>query len=336
MNRKQIGIAAALAGIALVAGGVWYVRDAGQGDAPAGRKVAVAPAPVPGPDAAPSFDVVRVEPDGTAVIAGRAAPGATVTVLDGGKPVGTATADSRGEWVLQPAGPLAPGARELTVEAARPDGAKVTAPDAVVLVVPEAKRDVAGRRQAETGEALALLAPRNGAARALQVPAGARPPEGAAPLPPGEIVLDTVDYDSEGRLGVGGRARPGSEVHFYIDTVLAGRAVADAGGRWALTPDRLLEPGRYVLRADQLDGKGGVAARAEVTLDRRPLSEDLLGGKAVVVLPGNNLWNIARRAYGEGLRYTTIFEANQEQIRDPNLVYPGQIFVMPPEPPKKG
>ena len=39
--------------------------------------------------------------------------------------------------------------------------------------------------------------------------------------------------------------------------------------------------------------------------------------------------DIARAHYGEGFRYTTIFEANKEQIRDPNLIYPGQTFTLP-------
>ncbi|MCM0019941.1 MAG: LysM peptidoglycan-binding domain-containing protein, partial [Tagaea sp.] len=45
--------------------------------------------------------------------------------------------------------------------------------------------------------------------------------------------------------------------------------------------------------------------------------------------PGNSLWRISRRIYGEGLRYTTIYAANREQIRDPDLIFPGQIFAVP-------
>jgi len=47
------------------------------------------------------------------------------------------------------------------------------------------------------------------------------------------------------------------------------------------------------------------------------------------VVRGDNLWNIARAHYGEGLRYTVIFDANKGQIRDPDLIYPGQVFSVP-------
>jgi len=46
---------------------------------------------------------------------------------------------------------------------------------------------------------------------------------------------------------------------------------------------------------------------------------------------GDSLWAISRRTYGEGDRYTAIYDANQDQIRDPDLIYPGQVFVLPSE-----
>ncbi|SEA00331.1 LysM domain-containing protein [Pelagibacterium halotolerans] len=48
-----------------------------------------------------------------------------------------------------------------------------------------------------------------------------------------------------------------------------------------------------------------------------------------IIRQGDNLWTIARRVYGEGIRYTQIFEANNDQIRDPDLIYPGQVFDLP-------
>ena len=52
----------------------------------------------------------------------------------------------------------------------------------------------------------------------------------------------------------------------------------------------------------------------------------------VVVEPGNSLWVIARRLLGSGFKYSVIFAANTDQIRDPDLIYPGQIFLVPQTP----
>jgi nucleoid-associated protein YgaU len=49
----------------------------------------------------------------------------------------------------------------------------------------------------------------------------------------------------------------------------------------------------------------------------------------LTVSHGDNLWSISRKSYGRGARYTVIYDANQDQIRNPSLIYPGQIFVLP-------
>jgi nucleoid-associated protein YgaU len=59
-----------------------------------------------------------------------------------------------------------------------------------------------------------------------------------------------------------------------------------------------------------------------------PEAERFASGKAII-RRGDNLWTIARRVYGEGIKFTTIYEANTGQIRDPDRIYPGQVFDLP-------
>jgi nucleoid-associated protein YgaU len=47
------------------------------------------------------------------------------------------------------------------------------------------------------------------------------------------------------------------------------------------------------------------------------------------VSPGDSLWRISRLTYGAGTRYAVVYKANREQIRNPNVIYPGQVFVLP-------
>ena len=51
--------------------------------------------------------------------------------------------------------------------------------------------------------------------------------------------------------------------------------------------------------------------------------------QAITVQPGNTLWAISRDKYGEGVLYVRIFQANRDRIRDPDLIYPGQVFTVP-------
>ncbi len=51
--------------------------------------------------------------------------------------------------------------------------------------------------------------------------------------------------------------------------------------------------------------------------------------RAITVQPHDTLWQIATETYGEGILYVRVFEANRDQIRDPDLIYPGQVFALP-------
>jgi nucleoid-associated protein YgaU len=89
------------------------------------------------PSAGASFDVVRISPEGHAVIAGRAQPNAEVVALDGDTVIGRATADKHGEWVILPGSALPPGSHTLRVGAATPSDRPTTAQsDPISITVP--------------------------------------------------------------------------------------------------------------------------------------------------------------------------------------------------------
>jgi nucleoid-associated protein YgaU len=137
-----------------------------------------------------------------------------------------------------------------------------------------------------------------------------------------------------------GAGTAGAVVRAYVDDRFAEEAEVAPDGRWSMQLDDVAE-GIYRLRIDQLAADGRVASRVETPFQRdypRPPPPRPGGAAgpgagsgtvAVTVQPGNNLWTLARAHYGSGVRYTQIFTANREQIRDPDLIYPGQIFNIP-------
>ena len=297
---------------------------------------------------APRFDVVRVGARGSAVIAGRAAPGAEVILFaDNGRELGRARADRRGEFVILPAESLPPGTMELSLRARLGDQ-EMAGPDTVVLVVPdtaaqmaEAQRPAAPAQPAPAAPAtdpssaapaptgpLAVLIPsrpEGAGPRLLQVPEPA-PTDRATP----RLGIDSVEYDQAGSMRFAGGAPPGTTLRLYVDDKYIGDAVADAQGRWALMPETQPSIGRHRLRVDQISpADGRVLARAEVPFQREELPAEAFAEQRIVVQPGNNLWRIARATYGRGTRYTVIYQANKDQIADPNRIFPGQVFALP-------
>jgi nucleoid-associated protein YgaU len=278
---------------------------------------------------------VRVNPDGGTVIAGRAAPRATVTITADGQKIGTVVADDRGEWVILPTSKLVPGNHQIAIASQLGGAAPVASDDVVIVVVPQppvAAKAASGGGGTQTAAAaapqqpLAVVVPRTdqGSSTVLQSP---NPPQS------GQLVLQSVDYDAEGRVVIGGRAGPGKEVRAYLDNRLVGSVRSDSSGVWHIIPDRHVLPGLHTLRIDEVDDSGKVLARVESPFSRaEPLSIGA-GDQVVVVQPGNNLWLIATRTYGSGPRYTVIYQANKAQIKNPDLIYPGQVFELPTDTP---
>ncbi|MGE5202875.1 MAG: Ig-like domain-containing protein [Acidobacteriota bacterium] len=300
--------------------------------APAQPAPSAAPAQAPAPAAqrvVPSFDVVRVSPTGETVIAGRAEPGAEVTVLDGDRTIATVTADSRGEWVVTPQTPLAPGNHELGLSAKSPGDAAPRKSESVVIVaVPEPSKPAAAAPSAAASQSLAVLVPRAGpgAAKALQVP---NAPGGVGAAAGRTLAFDIIQYDGHGNLSVSGHAPPQGRVLLYLDNRPIGDTGADPMGDWSAKPREPVPVGQYTLRADLVGADGKVAARVQLRFRRIEVPAALASNQFLVVQPGNNLWRIARRTYGEGLLYTEIYEANRNEIVDPNLIYPDQVVTLP-------
>lgn len=302
----------------------------------------------------PSFDVVRVNPTGDAVIAGRAAPNAEVTITDGDKVIGKVKADARGEWVDVPERKLPPGTRELSLTSKLPDKPAVNSANKVVLVLPEEGKDIAGREDAgKASGALAVAVPSDGSpgATVLQQPqaqeqpvaqsesieksgqqvaaASAKKGHAKIGISSSDLSVDAIDYDKTGELALSGRSKKGDRVQVYINNKPVGSATADNKGRWQVQPKDKVAPGIHIMRADEIDKTGKVVARVETRFARADAASTWSPDGNFMVQPGNSLWRIARRVYGHGIRYTVIYQANKDQIRDPDLIYPGQVFHLP-------
>ena len=313
-----------------------------------------------GTSAPPSFDVVRVNPSGDAVIAGRAEPDAEVTILDQGKAIGSVKADNRGEWVFLPDSALDPGEHSFTLESKDEGAVAAEAPKqesetSVVVLVPQVAKDIAGRASDQPAGALAIEVPKSGdgPTRVMNVPN--QTAEAAAGAPKGPEI-SAIDYDANGRAILSGKAPGGARLFVYVDNKPIGEAVADEDGSWSFTPPAAIAQGLHVIRVDQVDETGKVLARAETPFEQAavPLAAQAgagtqqpaaatasaqasaagngapaAAGGQIVVQPGNSLWKLARESYGRGVRYTVIYEANKEQIANPDLIYPGQVFSVP-------
>lgn len=332
--------------------------------APAEAAPAAPPEPVV---TAPGFDTVRAEANGSVLVAGTAAAGATVEVMVDGLAAATAVADANGKFAAFLTLPPSAAPRVVTLSSTGAEGGKTASVANVILEpMPEPVAEPVETAAAEVAEAetAAPLAPTTEGVAAVAPTAEPAPTDapdilvadadGVTKLtddaPLADLVIDTVGYDALGNVDIAGRGAAGAFARLYIDNSLTATAPLSAAGKWRVKLTSV-DAGLHSLRVDQVDATGKVMSRVETPFQREvvakvasaapaaapaadtaPAASDVpapVSQVTITVQPGFTLWGIARENYGDGLLYVRVYEANKDLIRDPDLIYPGQVFTVP-------
>jgi nucleoid-associated protein YgaU len=232
-------------------------------------QLAVSPPRLDTDGSKPAFDVARIERNGDAVIAGRAAPGATVELLRNGEHLDEAVADQSGQFVMVPSR-LPSGDYELTLRSKLPDGTLATSQQGVKVALAEAV-----------------------------------PSSGADHSHP-DLPFDVTGATATNPSGQDDAVRSSQARLMPQPSVRAAK------------PQRVAvsEPSSPKTTTRQSDGASSSAAVSPRTATS-------------VVSRGDSLWRISRATYGVGTLYALVYKANRDRIRNPNKIYPGQIFVLP-------
>jgi nucleoid-associated protein YgaU len=277
-----------------------------------------------------------------------------VELLRNGEPHDRAVADRSGQFVIVPPR-LPPGTYDLTLRSEQPGGKQHISKQSVAVAIEPKPTD---------RPVVALMTPDKPTV-VLSQPAAPKPMAGAVVVEavetepggkfhvsgqarPGAAVrlylndsfVASVTAGADGRFAVtinegvasgsyrvrldevesnSGAVRARAEVPFKVpDTVVAGSVPAQAT---ASKPPDIAAP------AKQPELAPGVAT----VLPERDSPSTVVVPKIVTttVSRGDSLWRLSQNTYGAGTRYAVIYKANREQIRNPNLIYPGQIFVLP-------
>jgi nucleoid-associated protein YgaU len=229
----------------------------------------------------PAFDVLRVEPDGSTVIAGRAQPGAKLEIMDGDKVVTTTEVGPSGDFAAVLDDPLPPGDHELVLKATGKDGKSVVSEEVATVSVPKddstqflamvskpgtASRIITAptskqpRVAAVTGDAAATPA----ATMATASPT-ANPTATTSEQP--DVMVTAVEIEND-KIFVAGTTRPRAKVRGYADDKLIGEIVAGTDGHFVIDGTMPLSVGDHKIRVDVLDGSGKAVMRTAVNFNR--------------------------------------------------------------------
>ncbi len=306
---------------------------------------------------APKFDLVRVDKTGAAVVAGKAVAGSKVELYVDGSVVASVMADRKGGFVAMFDFPASETPQVLTMASIDERGVVSRASDRVfvagrkIIEAPVLAGDPADTKPVETTAETPDVTPTEPAdasappAVILATNEGVKviQPPSVAPEVMASVTLDVISYDAEGEVVLTGRSKIDKHVRVYVDNQPIKTGAVDANGGWQITLPEV-DAGRYTLRVDEIDDAGTVTSRVETPFQKE-FAEDVSRATAaalgdgdisglpqiqkITIQPGATLWALAEQNYGDGDLYMQIFEANRDTIRDPNLIYPGQIFNIP-------
>jgi len=361
--------------------------------------------PEPQQVSAPEFDGTRLDADGSLVVYGLAEGfGYVVLSLDGREfPDARADLNGNGKFAILAQLPrkLEPQALQLWLFPKNGSGPIISEgvtfvtlpPETIVSDTADASNSVVEETDLKTDEVplapAVIVADENGI-RVVQDQIGTSSTTA--------VSIDTISYDLEGQVSVGGRAVGTGFVRIYIDNKLIATSKIKKDGYWkANFLD--IKAGIYKLRVDEISETGEVLSRVEIPFKREKpdelvaltteaskesgekvkinsvitqnkvkVQDQVVGLEASIstlklnevvsnvisidekpqpisgrvevpklsiefriktVQPGSTLWAIAKERYGSGIEYHKVFEANKERIRDPDLIYPGQVFEIP-------
>ncbi|MBD9447611.1 MULTISPECIES: LysM peptidoglycan-binding domain-containing protein [unclassified Rhizobium] len=235
----------------------------------------VAASPAENTNKLPTFDVLRVEPDGSTVIAGSAVPNSKLEILDGDKVVATTDVGPTGDFVAVLDNPLSAGDHQLVLRATGKDGKASTSEEVATVSVPT---------DGKNSELLAMVSKPGTASRVITAPKpdtqvasngstapsssdAASAPAGAGPTTANDVMVSAVEIEGD-KIFVAGMAKASANVVAYADDQLIGKAKAGPDGHFVVDGVMPLSVGDHKIRVDVLNDAGKVAVRASVNFNR--------------------------------------------------------------------
>ena len=302
--------------------------------------------------AAPEFDTVRVDQYGIAVVSGRAEPNTKIQTVVNGVPLQEDTVGQKGQFAMIFEVNPEESSLEIVLNTITSDGQIIASNETVVVLQSDfatygsSELDISNSSQAPSQDIVknanalrpTLLLSSLGDVKLLQP---------VLPNIDNKTLVEAITYDETGEAIISGRASNiNAIIRIYVDNSFIKDVEINADKSWSSDLQELL-PGRYTIRIDEVGIDGDVIGRVEMPLQKEGESfvKSMLNSTAafgtsetgveteliqlITVQRGYTLWGISRNRFGLGRLYVNIFDLNKNQISDPDLIYPGQIFKIP-------
>jgi nucleoid-associated protein YgaU len=288
-----------------------------QADA-AGQQAPEEPAAEQKPAKLVSIDAVDYDPSGNIVFSGQGETGNTARIYVDNQFLGDAPVGEDGRWTFAGTADVAQGVHTLRVDGLDSQGSVLNRVE--VPFFREEQTKVAEAAQPATPSAEPSAAEQPVAEQPMaEQPAAEAPAEAEQPAQTDAATSEPAAPSAEAPAAVAEEQPPAAEQPAATAEAPEQPAAEQPSG------SEMTEAAPSGQEQDAMQQPEETVAAAQA-----PEMETAVPSQGrIVIQPGNNLWRISRVLYGSGSKFTMLYEANKDQIRNPNLIYPGQVFITP-------
>ena len=251
------------------------------------------------------FDIVRLDPSGDLIIAGKTEPNIVVDIYDGNQKLTSVLSDTHGDWVWVSEKKIDNGLKRFNLKHSDSEGKIINSDENIIIFFEKNEKQKVVKIR-DKGEVGIEILNNNQGVRGL--------------------ALDSSEHFDNEKLRLKGRSIPNAEIQIFISKKLIGKSIADAQGNWEFSINEIVFE-NYELEIKSTFENNILSLKTEILNGK--IDSKLFFEKEIIVENGNSLWRIARKTLGGGILYAEIYKNNKKIINDPDLIFPGQVFKIP-------
>ena len=281
----------------------------------------------------PKVDIIKVEPDGSFVIAGEGKPNSEILILEKGKIIESAKVDKSGTWAIISNKRLSSGDNLIVIDQNNQDGTHSLSREIYVTKIDKINKS--------KPMVIAIPNQDGGKIQIIQKPSKVNtskkdqtlsvPIVNKLNLPLKTFRVDSIFFNELGNVSIQGKANFGSYIDLYIDNTIIKKLSISSVSEWKFNSLKVFDFGQHRLKVLLRSKDNNVLKKIELPFMRVKIPEGMLPEDYVIIKPGDMLWSISYRIYGNPFKYVEIYNENKAQISNPDLIFPGQIFTLPKE-----
>ena len=284
----------------------------------------------------PKVNMIRVEPSGNFVIAGTANPNSYIIVLNKNREIYKGKVDQYGDWAFVSEKPLKVGNNLLKIEQKNNNGTFVLSKEVFVTSI---NKDLKTKPlvivlPSEDGGKLGIIQkPQiNNESNSINVSNKLSNEFINKKIEinnNSKLIISGIYFDEYGYVTINGSALSGNNIKIKVDQISTMDVLIDINNIWTYTSKNILSFGQHMLNVKLVNKNGKIIDEQYLPFLRVKIPEGLLPDDYVIIKPGDMLWTISYRIYGNPWKYVEIYDENKDQITNPDLIFPGQIFTLP-------